>query len=119
MFSKAALGKATATLANELLPLGIRVNGIAPGLFATSMSAPGTEDEAGMAHFPAGSQFPFQTPVGRPGPVPQGTKEDIAALVLFLVANWFVDGETVLIDGCVSANSCFLGVLLTRYGVAH
>ncbi|KAI0718693.1 NAD-P-binding protein [Cerioporus squamosus] len=101
MFSKAALGKATSTLAHELLPLGIRVNGIAPGLFATSMSAPGTEDEAGMAHFPEGSQFPFQTPVGRPGPVPQGTKEDIAALVLFLVANWFVDGETVLIDGGV------------------
>lgn len=31
MFSKAALGHATAALAHELLPLGIRVNGIAPG----------------------------------------------------------------------------------------
>ena len=110
MFSKAALGKATATLAHELLPLGIRVNGIAPGLFATPMSAPGTEDEAGLAHFPEGSQFPFQTPVGRPGRVPQGSKEDIAALVLFLVANWFVDGETVLIDGGVSGIALHLFV---------
>ena len=27
----------------------------------------------------------------------------MGALALFLVANWFVDGETVLIDGGVSA----------------
>ncbi|KAJ7480685.1 hypothetical protein FB451DRAFT_1238209 [Mycena latifolia] len=31
LFSKSALGHATASLAHELLPLGIRVNGIAPG----------------------------------------------------------------------------------------
>ena len=31
MYSKAAIGQATAALAHELLPLGIRVNGIAPG----------------------------------------------------------------------------------------
>ena len=31
MYSKSAIGHATATLAHELLPLGIRVNGIAPG----------------------------------------------------------------------------------------
>ena len=31
MFSKSAIGHATETLAHELLPLGIRVNGIAPG----------------------------------------------------------------------------------------
>ena len=35
MFSKAAIGHFTASLAHELLPLGIRVNGIAPGLFPT------------------------------------------------------------------------------------
>ena len=37
MYSKSALGHATATLAHELLPLGIRVNGIAPGTFALSL----------------------------------------------------------------------------------
>jgi NAD(P)-dependent dehydrogenase (short-subunit alcohol dehydrogenase family) len=31
LYSKSALGHATASLAHELLPLGIRVNGIAPG----------------------------------------------------------------------------------------
>lgn len=30
-FSKSAIGHATSTIAHELLPLGIRVNGIAPG----------------------------------------------------------------------------------------
>jgi NAD(P)-dependent dehydrogenase (short-subunit alcohol dehydrogenase family) len=30
-FSKSSIGHATSTLAHELLPLGIRVNGIAPG----------------------------------------------------------------------------------------
>ncbi|KAG7095963.1 hypothetical protein E1B28_006648 [Marasmius oreades] len=37
LFSKSAIGHATSTLAHELLPLGIRVNGIAPGLFATEV----------------------------------------------------------------------------------
>ena len=31
MYSKSAIGHATSSLAHELLPLGIRVNGIAPG----------------------------------------------------------------------------------------
>ena len=31
LYSKSAIGHATSTLAHELLPLGIRVNGIAPG----------------------------------------------------------------------------------------
>ena len=31
LFSKSAIGQGTATLAHELIPLGIRVNGIAPG----------------------------------------------------------------------------------------
>lgn len=35
MFSKSAVGHATSTLAHELLPLGVRVNGIAPGMRST------------------------------------------------------------------------------------
>lgn len=35
LFSKSAIGHATATLAHELLPLGVRVNGIAPGASAS------------------------------------------------------------------------------------
>ena len=38
MYSKSAIGHATSSLAHELLPLGIRVNGIAPGLFPSNVS---------------------------------------------------------------------------------
>ncbi|KAF9809965.1 hypothetical protein IEO21_07195 [Rhodonia placenta] len=98
MFSKAALGHATAALAHELLPLGIRVNGIAPGLFPTEMSAPGTIDAVGASRIPPDLQFPFAVPSAAPGQ-PGGTNKDMGALVLCLVANWFINGETVLIDG--------------------
>ncbi|KAI0760565.1 NAD-P-binding protein [Fomes fomentarius] len=102
MYSKSAIGHATASLAHELLPLGVRVNGIAPGLFITEMSAPGTMNEFGQSRVPEGRAFAFEVPVSRPaadGQPRAGTNKDMGALVLFLVANWFVDGETVLIDG--------------------
>ena len=38
LFSKSALGQFTSALAHELLPLGIRVNGIAPGWFISEVS---------------------------------------------------------------------------------
>ncbi|KAI0331741.1 NAD-P-binding protein [Cubamyces sp. BRFM 1775] len=102
MFSKSAIGHATASLAHELLPLGIRVNGIAPGLFVSEMTAPGTADETGQSRYPPDKTAAFEVPVSRPvesGQQRVGTNKDMGALVLFLVANWFVDGETVLIDG--------------------
>ena len=108
MYSKSAIGHATASLAHELLPLGVRVNGIAPGLFVTEMSSPGTINDLGQSHLPEGRTFGFEVPVSRPvaqGQLRAGTNRDMGALVLFLVANWFVDGETVLIDGGVSVGS--------------
>ncbi|OBZ74362.1 Rhamnolipids biosynthesis 3-oxoacyl-[acyl-carrier-protein] reductase [Grifola frondosa] len=105
MFSKSAIGHATSTLAHELLPLGIRVNGIAPGFFVSEMTAPGTADITGQSHLPPGRHIAFEIPASQPPPAPGaqhqrgGTNKDMGTLVLFLVANWFVDGETVLIDG--------------------
>ncbi|CAL1699033.1 unnamed protein product [Somion occarium] len=106
IFSKSAIGHATATLARELLPLGIRVNGIAPGLFVSGMSVPGSTDEFGQSHTDR-TEFDFKIPVsqlpkelGGPSNV-GGSRRDIASLVLFLLSNWFVNGETVLIDGGV------------------
>ena len=52
--------------------------------------------------------FALEVPVSRPvlpGEQRAGTPKDMATLVLFLVANWFVDGETVLIDGGVDTCS--------------
>ncbi|TFK38184.1 NAD(P)-binding protein [Crucibulum laeve] len=93
--SKSALGHATSSLAHELLPLGIRVNGIAPGLFATEMAAPGTSNELGVSHISPEIKFALEVPASPTG----GTNRDMGTLALFLVANWFVNGETVLIDG--------------------
>ncbi|KAF9256012.1 NAD(P)-binding protein [Marasmius fiardii PR-910] len=95
MFSKSAIGHATSSLAHELLPLGIRVNGIAPGLFASEMSAPGSSNEAGVSVVPAGTKIAFEVPAIETG----GTRRDVGSLALCLVANWFINGETVLIDG--------------------
>ncbi|KAI8972875.1 NAD(P)-binding protein [Trametes punicea] len=102
MYSKSALGHSAARLAHELIPLGIRVNAIAPGLFFTELTAPGTADATGMSKPLPDKGMPFEVPLSRPtepGQQRAGTPKDMAALVLFFMANWFVDGETVLIDG--------------------
>ncbi|KDQ27984.1 hypothetical protein PLEOSDRAFT_1093440 [Pleurotus ostreatus PC15] len=95
LFSKSAIGHFTSTLAHELLPLGIRVNGIAPGLFHTEMAIPGSADELGVSKPTHKLTWPFQIPVG----LETGSRSDMGTLALFLVANHFVNSETVLIDG--------------------
>ncbi len=73
------------------------------------MSAPGSSDVLGQSQFTDFDKFKFAVPCTQPPPedgglpVPAGFKTDMGALVLFLVSNWFVNGETVLIDGGVSA----------------
>ncbi|KAJ7279563.1 NAD(P)-binding protein [Mycena rebaudengoi] len=113
LFSKSALGHATASLAHELLPLGIRVNGIAPGFFPTQMTTQ-SKDALGISTLPPGFAAPFAVPshagsdagiganastIAPDSGAGAGTPRDMGALALFLVANWFVNGETVLIDG--------------------
>ncbi|KAI0322920.1 NAD-P-binding protein [Amylostereum chailletii] len=94
MFSKSALGHFTASLAHELLPLGIRVNGIAPGLSLISeMSVPGTSNEFGQSR--VNKSFSFVIPANSGG----GSNRDMGSLALMLIANGFINGETVLIDG--------------------
>ncbi|KAF4583396.1 hypothetical protein EYR38_002146 [Pleurotus pulmonarius] len=94
LFSKSAIGHFTSSLAHELLPLGVRVNGIAPGLFPTEMVSRDKADDLGVSHIPANTPWPLETPTGS-----LGSRVDMATLVLFLVANHYVNGETVLIDG--------------------
>ncbi|MCA0319797.1 MAG: SDR family oxidoreductase [Proteobacteria bacterium] len=87
--SKGAILTYTRGLANELGPLGIRVNGVAPGLIATRF------------------HVQFNTPEGRRQTVDttplrrEGTAEDVANLVLFLASDKasFITGETVQING--------------------
>lgn len=61
------------------------------------MASPGQTNDSGMADVAEGTDFGFIIPTVPTG----GTQRDMGTLALFLVANWFVNGETVLIDGGV------------------
>ncbi len=62
----------------------------------TQMAAPGTSDSFGISTM--SKQAAFESPANSAG----GSRFDMGMLALFLVSNWFVNGETVLIDGGVS-----------------
>ena len=67
----------------RLAPEGVSVNAIAPGLIDTEMGAPLIAAGVGA-----------RIPVGR-----VGTGDDIAEAVLFLVADAFVTGQTLAVNG--------------------
>jgi 3-oxoacyl-[acyl-carrier protein] reductase len=79
----------TRGLAKEVGPLGIRVNGIAPGLIATRF------------------HDTFNTPQGRRSVVEvtplrrEGTSEDVAGAAVFLASECssFLTGETIEVNG--------------------
>jgi 3-oxoacyl-[acyl-carrier protein] reductase len=79
----------TRALAKELGPLGIRVNGIAPGFIATQFHDRFTAPEGQLAMI-------SRTPLGR-----AGRPEDVAGVALFLASPFaaFVTGETVEVNG--------------------
>ncbi|MEY4311544.1 MAG: hypothetical protein RLZZ571_314, partial [Actinomycetota bacterium] len=85
--SKSAVVMLTKSLALELAPKGIRVNGIAPGWVATpGNAATGRMDEAAKS-----------IPIGR-----VAQPEEIAEWVYLLTdstKSGFVDGETIVISG--------------------
>ena len=88
--SKAGICFLTETAAEELGPLGIRVNAVAPGII----------DDELMAFITAGGplldDYLAQMPLGR-----VGTVEDVAAAVRYLIGpeSSFVTGETLGVDG--------------------
>ena len=75
------------------------------------MAAPGTSNNLGISSL-ASTNIPFESPVRKEG----GSRFDMGMLALFLVSNWFVNGETVLIDGGVSQ---FLWTHVTYYWTNH
>ncbi len=87
--SKAAVATFTRALAKEVGPLGIRVNGVAPGLIATRF------------------HDTFNTPAGRAGIVErtparrEGQPEDVANAVVFLASERaaFLAGEMIQVNG--------------------
>ena len=87
--SEGAIATYTRGLAKEVGPLGIRVNGVAPGLIATRF------------------HDLFNTPEGRAGAVAttplrrEGTPEDVAEAVLYLASDRssYLAGELIQING--------------------
>ncbi|KZW01172.1 NAD(P)-binding protein [Exidia glandulosa HHB12029] len=95
MLSKAATAHLVKILAHEFVPLGIQVNGIAPGPFSTNMYA--ATNELGITPavpWPGGPGYPFVLPSGR-----SGAASDVGSLAIMLVKNEFINGEIVMIDG--------------------
>jgi 3-oxoacyl-[acyl-carrier protein] reductase len=87
--TKGAILTYTRALAKEVGPLGIRVNGIAPGLIGTRFHDTFTPPEARRATVE-------RTPLRR-----EGTPDDVAGAALFLVSPGacFVTGETIEVNG--------------------
>jgi NAD(P)-dependent dehydrogenase (short-subunit alcohol dehydrogenase family) len=89
--SKAAVSMLTASLAIEWLPLGIRVNAIAPGYFGSDMTKAVSTQEPEMV-----AEWIRRTPAGR-----MGRPEELGPLVNYLCGEHsdFVVGQTIVIDG--------------------
>ena len=88
--SKAGLLGMTRSIALELAPEGVTVNGISPGPFATDMNTAITENAEVNAAFIA------NVPMGRWGKV-----EDVGKLAVYLCSDEasFITGTDILIDG--------------------
>jgi glucose 1-dehydrogenase len=88
--SKGGLKMMTRTLAVELGPLGITINGIAPGAIETPMNRALLRDE------PRLRQLLRQIPLGR-----MGQPHDVAGLATFLASDEaaYVTGATFTVDG--------------------
>lgn len=87
--SKAGVVGLTLPAAREFSTIGIRVCTIAPGIFETAMLK-GLPEAAQQS---LGEQVPFPSRLGRP--------EEYAKLVLHIVDNEMLNGETIRIDGAL------------------
>jgi NAD(P)-dependent dehydrogenase (short-subunit alcohol dehydrogenase family) len=87
--SKGGIVALTLPAAREFARFGIRVNTIAPGLFLTplmDMLPPDIQQSLGAS-------VPFPARLGRP--------EEYARLVLDIIANPMINGETIRLDGAL------------------
>jgi len=91
--AKGGLAQLTRTLALELAPKAIAVNGVAPGMILTPMNQSALDNPDELRRKQAA------IPWGR-----AGTPEEVADLVLFLLSPQadYITGTTVTIDGALS-----------------
>jgi len=87
--SKGGVHAMALPIARELARFGIRINTIAPGIFATPMvKAMPQEVQDSLA-----ASIPFPSRLGAP--------EEYASLVMHMVENVMLNGETVRLDGAI------------------
>ena len=87
--SKGGVVGMTLPIARDLAAVGIRVNTIAPGLFATPMLMMMPQE----ARDYLGSQVPFPRRLGKP--------PEYAALACHIVENPMLNGEAIRLDGAI------------------
>ena len=85
--SKAGVVGMTLPIARDLARMGIRINTIAPGIFDTPMMAMATD----QVRDPLIEMTQFPKRLGLP--------KEYASLVLHIVENTFLNGETIRLDG--------------------
>jgi NAD(P)-dependent dehydrogenase (short-subunit alcohol dehydrogenase family) len=88
--SKGAIKLFTQSLAQELAPLGVRVNALAPGVIETPMTAATRDDPTRL------QSFMTRIPMGR-----VGQTDDLVGPVIFLASDMsrYVTGITLPVDG--------------------
>jgi len=91
--SKGALIHVNKMLSSEVAEAGlkVRVNGIAPGLFPSEMTA-GESDENQKSSLPKDKMA--HLPSGRPG-----NERDMAAAILFAASCQYLNGQNIPVDG--------------------
>ncbi|MGK0169373.1 MAG: NAD(P)-dependent dehydrogenase (short-subunit alcohol dehydrogenase family) [Gammaproteobacteria bacterium] len=87
--SKGGIVGMTLPLARDLSATGVRVNTIAPGLIDTPIYGEGKEAEQFKAHLGESVLFPKRLGYG----------EELAFMVMDLITNPYMNGETVRVDG--------------------
>ena len=98
--AKGGLKMLTKNIAAEYAKYNIQCNGLGPGYFATSQTAPLREKQADGSPHPFDTFIVSRTPAAR-----WGAAEDLQGAAVFLAskASDFVNGQTLYVDGGILA----------------
>ena len=89
--SKGGVVGMTLPIARDLVPLGVRINTIAPGLIDTLIYGEGEASEQFKAHLGQSVLFPKRL----------GYASELASMVIECITNDYMNGETIRVDGGV------------------
>jgi len=87
--SKGGVVGMTLPIARDLVPLGIRINTIAPGLIDTPIYGEGEASEAFKENLQKGVLFPKRL----------GDPEQLASMVVECITNSYMNAESIRVDG--------------------